>query len=141
MKENAAKFAGVSLDEAKDVILLPLASFEMQQDRFQEEREFYRDEREHLAERHESEKEKMRKHYRTIIAWISAVLLAMIVGVFGTAIWFLSNYEITDFSQDSTYGNANFIGNDGDISNGEANYYNRQAESEESSSAGDCSQP
>lgn len=109
-----------------DVAQIPFAAYEMQLERNLEEKkeieERHIKEKENINERHEREKDKMRKHYRNLILWIAIPFLTFIVAVFGTIAWFFSNYDIMSYAQDSTYGNANFIGNDGDITNGEADY-------------------
>lgn len=69
----------------------------------------------------DAEKESMRKHYTQIIISVCAVLLAFIIGCFGTVIYILHSYEFVDFSQDVEYGDANYVGGNGDINNGEAN--------------------
>lgn len=98
------------------VTQIPFAAYEMALERNNEEKR-------EIFDRHEKEKEAMRKHYRNIILWISIPFIAFIIAVFCTVAWFLNTYDIMSYSQDSTYGNANFVGNDGDITNGEADYY------------------
>lgn len=109
-----------------DVAQIPFAAYEMQLERNLEEKkeieERHIKEKENINERHEREKDKMRKHYHNLILWIAIPFLTFIVAVFGTIAWFFSNYDIMSYAQDSTYGNENFIGNDGDITNGEADY-------------------
>lgn len=115
-----------------DVAQIPFAAYEMQLERSKEEKEAIEErhlkEKERIHNRHEIEKEKMRKHYRNLILWISIPFLTFIIAVFGTIAWFFSNYDIMSYTQDATYGNANFIGNDGDITNGEADYNLGQTE-------------
>lgn len=109
-----------------DIAQIPFAAYEMQLERNLEEKkeieERHLKEKEQIHERHEREKDKMRKHYRNLILWIAIPFLTFIVAVFGTVAWFLNTYDIMTYTQDATYGNANFIGNDGDITNGEADY-------------------
>lgn len=113
-------------------VQIPFVAYEMLGERHKEEKEAIEErhlkEKEKIHERHEQEKDKMRNHYRNIILWIAIPFLTFIVAVFGTVAWFFNNYDFASYSQDSTYGNANFIGNDGDIENGEANYYMGQSE-------------
>lgn len=104
-----------------DVAQVPFAAYEMQLERHKEEKS-------EMEERFLKEKDKMRKHYRNMILWIAIPFLTFIIAVFGTVAWFFNNYDFASYSQDSTYGNANFIGNDGDIENGEANYYMGKSE-------------
>lgn len=118
----------IGMDEKDDfnITQVPFAAYEMQLERNLEEKkeieERHLKEKEQIHDRHEKEKDKMRKHYRNIILWIAIPFLTFIVAVFGTVAWFLNTYDIMTYTQDATYGNANFIGNDGDITNGEADY-------------------
>lgn len=109
-----------------DVAQIPFAAYEMQLERSKEEKEAIEErhlkEKEQIHNRHEIEKEKMRKHYRNLILWIAIPFLTFIVAVFGTIAWFLNTYDVMTYAQDATYGNANFVGNDGDITNGKADY-------------------
>lgn len=118
----------IGMDEKDDfnIAQVPFAAYEMQLERNLEEKkeieERHLKEKEQIHDRHEKEKDKMRKHYRNIILWIAIPFLTFIVAVFATVAWFLNTYDIMTYTQDATYGNANFIGNDGDITNGEADY-------------------
>lgn len=130
MAEIRRKIREVSgMDEMNevDIAQIPFAAYEMQLERNLEEKkeieERHMKEKEQIHERHEREKDKMRKHYRSIILWIAIPFLTFIVLVFGTVAWLFNNYDFASYSQDSTCGNANYIGNDSDIENGEANYY------------------
>lgn len=118
--------------ESMGGVEIPFVAYEMLGERHKEEKseieERFLKEKEQIHERHEREKDKMRKHYRNLILWIAIPFLTFIVAVFGTVAWFFNNYDFASYSQDSTYGNANFIGNDGDIENGEANYYMGKSE-------------
>lgn len=120
-----------NIDEMK-IAEIPFAAYEMQLERHLQEKkemeERHLKEKEQIHDRHEREKERIRKHYKNIIMWISIPFIVFLIGVFGSAVWFLNNYDIIGFDQNSTHGNANFIGNDGDISNGEANYYMGETE-------------
>lgn len=104
-----------------DIAQVPFAAYEMQLERHKEEKS-------EMEERFLKEKDKMRKHYRNMILWIAIPFLTFIVAVFGTVAWFLNTYDILTYAQDATYGNANFIGNDGDITNGEADYFMGQTQ-------------
>lgn len=68
-------------------VRVPFVAFETQLERFQEEKR-------ELLDRHEKEKDKMRKHYRKIIIAMAVALTAMIVGLFGTALYFVSYFDI-----------------------------------------------
>ena len=118
--------------ESMGGVEIPFVAYEMLGERHKEEKsemeERFLKEKEQIHERHEREKDKMRKHYRNLILWIAIPFLTFIIAVFGTVAWFFNNYDFASYSQDSTYGNANFVGNDGDIENGEANYYMGQSE-------------
>ena len=120
-----------NIDEMK-IAEIPFAAYEMQLERHLQEKkemeERHLKEKEQIHDRHEREKERIRKHYKNLIMWISIPFIVFLIGVFGSVVWFLNNYDIIGFDQNSTYGNANFIGNDGDISNGEANYYMGETE-------------
>ena len=52
---------------------------------------------------------------------IILVILGMFTCLLGYSIWLLNDIgvETTEVTQDNTNGNNNFIGNDGDITNGE----------------------
>ncbi len=52
------------------------------------------------AERHEAEKDKMRKHYRNIIWAISIPFILFITMLIGTIIYFVSNCNIASVYQD-----------------------------------------
>ena len=75
-------------------VYVPLAAYEIQQERFF-------DERKDLMDRAESEKDKMRKHYRKIVFAVSMPLALMIIGIFAVVFYFMANYEIATVSQDS----------------------------------------
>lgn len=53
---------------------------------------------------------------------IILVILGMFTALLGYTIWLLNDIsvETTEVTQDTSNGNNNFIGNDGDITNGEA---------------------
>lgn len=54
---------------------------------------------------------------------IILVILGMFTALLGYTIWLLNDIsvETTEVTQDTNNGNNNFIGNDGDITNGETN--------------------
>lgn len=95
--------------------VISFASYELQMERAEYERENLMDrfekEKTDMRNRFDKEKEEMRnqferdsdkkcKHYRRIIAWISSIMVAFILGFFVTAIWFFSTYEFASYSQD-----------------------------------------
>lgn len=61
-------------------------------------------------------------HLTSIIKWLIATIIIMFVTIFGSVIWFLDNFDIMtesfELEQVTESGNANYIGNDGDIYNG-----------------------
>lgn len=111
---------------------ISFASYEMQAERFQYEKEDlldrYEKEKTDMRDRFEKEKDKMRKNYHRIIAWISGALITFLLIVFFAATYVFNNFEFASYAQDSTYGNSNFIGNNGDITNGETVYPNNPSE-------------
>lgn len=66
-------------------------------------------------------KDQKRQNKRMFI--IILVILGMWFGTIGYLVFVLNDIgvETTEVSQDTSNGNNNFIGNDGDITNGEAN--------------------
>lgn len=118
----------MSNDEQIECVNIPFAAYEAQLERFQEEKK-------DIQDRNDAEKDRIHKHYQKIIKWICIPFATFVILVFGTVFWFFNNYDIATYTQDIEYGNANFIGNDGDISNGEANY--SPWETEESENQGD----
>lgn len=74
-------------------IYVPLAAYEMQQERFFEERK-------DLMDRAEAEKDKIRKHYKHIIMLIVIPFAALIIALFGTVVWFFNNYDFASYQQD-----------------------------------------
>ena len=109
MKETVARQSGC---ETKDyeMAMIPVAVYETQQDRNFEE------------------KKAMRKHYRTIVIWISSVLIALIFGIIGGCIYLFSNYDFASYSQESDYGDVNYVGNDWNVTNGETVHKNNSTE-------------
>lgn len=74
-------------------VYVPLAAYEMQQERFFEERK-------DLMDRAESEKDKMRKHYKHLVMFITIPFAIFIVGIFVFCIWFFTNYDLATYEQD-----------------------------------------
>lgn len=74
-------------------IYVPLAAYEMQQERFFEERK-------DLMDRAEAEKDKMRKHYKHIVTLIVIPFAALIIALFGTVVWFFNHYDFASYQQD-----------------------------------------
>lgn len=90
------------------LVMIPFAAYELQAERNLEEKK-------DLLERHAQEKDKMRKHYQKIIIAISAVLIALIVGIFSTVLYFMANFDFAtiDFAQDITLNDGSGIIEDG----------------------------
>ena len=134
IRKKIGEVSGMDMENMNelDIAQVPFAAYEMQLERHKEEKsemeERFLKEKEQIHERHEREKDKMRKHYRNMILWITIPFLTFIIAVFGTVAWLLNTYDILTYAQDATYGNANFIGNDGDITNGEADYFMGQTQ-------------
>lgn len=61
-------------------------------------------------------------HLTSIIKWLIATIVIMFLTLFGSVAWFLNNFDIMtesfELEQVTDSGNANYIGNDGDIYNG-----------------------
>lgn len=92
-------------------VYVPLAAYEIQQERFF-------DERKDLMDRAEAEKDKMRKHYRRIIIAVSTPLAIMIIGIFAAVFYFMANFEVATLSQDGD-GLNNFVNRSSSV---EVNY-------------------
>lgn len=63
--------------------------------------------------------------------WMIAFLVVIFLwaGTIGTFVWYLYQYDFSSYDVDSQDGgNANFIGNDGDITNGESKSENAETE-------------
>lgn len=86
-----------SLLEDMKIAQVPFAAYEMQLERFQEEKK-------DLMDRHAAEFDKVRKHDKHIIIALASVLAAFIIGVFSSVIYILYNYEFVDFDQYITTG-------------------------------------
>lgn len=61
-------------------------------------------------------------HLTNIIKWLIVTIIVMFITIFGSALWCLNNFDIVtesfELEQITDNGNANYIGNDGDIYNG-----------------------
>lgn len=68
-------------------------------------------------ERKEARMDKQDKTIKMLIG----VILSIILIVVGSIVWLFSNYDFYAYNQDIETGNANFIGGNGDITNGETN--------------------
>lgn len=61
---------------------------------------------EYQAERFQEEKEQIRKHYKHIILGLCAVLASLIIGIFGTVIYIMDNYDFGVYEQYITTGDS-----------------------------------
>ena len=104
MKESVSAQSGVQIDDSEKTIMIPYSALEME------------------ADRHDAEKDKMRKHYKSIIMWISVAFVTFVLLVFGSIWYITANYEFSEFSQDVETGNANYVANSGDVINGETSH-------------------
>lgn len=66
----------------RDVVMIPFAAYEAQLERFDEE------------------KEKMRKHYKHLVMFITIPFAIFIVVIFVFFIWFFTNYDLATYEQD-----------------------------------------
>ena len=61
-------------------------------------------------------------HLTNIIKWLILTIALMFMTILGSALWCLNNFDIVtesfELEQITDNGNANYIGNDGDIYNG-----------------------
>lgn len=65
-------------------------------------------------------------HLTSIIKWLITAVVIMFMTMIGSALWFLNSFDIITetttetfgLEQNTDIGNANYIGNDGDIYNG-----------------------
>lgn len=98
-----------SISEKVEASKVPFVAYEMQLERHLEEKK-------DLLDRHEAEKDKMRKHYRNIIVSMAVALSIMIIGLFSAIIWFFNNFDIMTVTQDGN-GINNYASNatQGDI--------------------------
>ena len=96
-----------NIDEMK-IAEIPFAAYEMQLERHLQEKkemeERHLKEKEQIHDRHEREKERIRKHYKNLIMWISIPFIVFLIGVFGSIVWFLNNYEIATYTQELNTG-------------------------------------
>lgn len=100
MKEKIMEEYGLDKEILKDIeiVQIPFAAYETQLERFQEEKK-------ELLDRHDAEKDKMRKHYSRIILAICIPFILFITLTFGSLIWFFNNYDVMSFEQLLTTGN------------------------------------
>lgn len=122
-------------------VYVPLAAYEMQQERFFEERKDLMDRAESEKDKIRKEvdklieeKDKMRKHYRRIIIAVSTPLALMIIGIFAAVFYFMANYEIATVSQDAI-GFNNYVNRSSqvDVAYGAEDNGDQLSESESSS--------
>ena len=123
MDEN--KISDTANESQHKGVYVPLAAYEMQQERFFDERKDLMDRAE--AEKDKirkevdkliEEKDKMRKHYRRIIIAVSTPLAIMIIGIFAAVFYFMANFEVAALSQDGD-GLNNFVNRSSSV---EVNY-------------------
>ena len=75
---------------------------------------------------HESAMARAERHTKALI-WVIVLLIVLLVGTNAVWLWYESQFEVVEetaetiITQDNTDGYNNYIGNDGDIVNGEAN--------------------
>ena len=75
---------------------------------------------------HESAMARAERHTKALI-WVIVLLIALLVGSNGAWLWYENQFEVVEettetiITQDNAEGYNNYIGNDGDIVNGEAN--------------------
>ena len=77
MNENESKRI-----TSHESVMIPLAAYEMQLERF------------------DVEKDKKRKHYKTLVMFVTIPLVTLIIAIFATVIWFFSNYDFASYNQD-----------------------------------------
>lgn len=108
--------------QSEEITQIPFNIFESRcyeyERRLDEQRKDYF---EHI-EAEKADKQKTVKHWKHAVI-VLVILVTLILGsIVGTAIYVFSNYDFAsyEYDQDVGSGNANMIGNDGDITNGEA---------------------
>ena len=74
---------------------------------------------------HESAMSRAERHTKALV-WVIVLLIVLLVGSNGAWLWYENQFEVieettTTITQDNADGYNNYIGNDGDIVNGEAN--------------------
>lgn len=89
MNENEIK----ETNDMHDGIYVPFAAYEIQEERHKEEKE-------KLMNRHDAEMDKVRKHYKNIVMFITIPFATLIVAIFATVIWFFSSYDFASYNQD-----------------------------------------
>ena len=74
---------------------------------------------------HESAMARAERHTKALI-WVIVLLIVLLVGSNGAWLWYENQFEVVEettetiITQDNADGYNNYIGNDGDIVNGEA---------------------
>ena len=75
---------------------------------------------------HESAMARAERHTKALV-WVIVLLIVLLVGSNGAWLWYENQFEVieettteTTVTQDNADGYNNYIGNDGDIVNGEA---------------------
>ena len=61
-------------------------------------------------------------HLTSIVKWLIATIVVIFIGIIGTVLWLLNNFDFTieEIAIDAGYGNANYIeGEANTINNGE----------------------
>ena len=85
-------------------IYVPFAAYEMQEERHHESFEAQEarnmEERQKLMDRHDAELDKVRKHYKNIVMFITIPFATLIVAIFATVIWFFGSYDFASYNQD-----------------------------------------
>ena len=74
---------------------------------------------------HESAMARAERHTKALV-WVIVLLIVLLVGSNGAWLWYENQFEVveettTTITQDNADGYNNYIGNDGDIVNGETN--------------------
>lgn len=75
---------------------------------------------------HESAMARAERHTKALV-WVIVLLIVLLVGSNGAWLWYENQFEIVEettetiITQDNAEDYNNYIGNDGDIVNGEAN--------------------
>lgn len=95
--ENGTNEKIESISEKVEASKVPFVAYEMQLERHLEEKK-------DLLDRHEAEKDKMRKHYRNIIFAITIPFALFVSMLIGTIIYLFSNYDFACVTQDITAG-------------------------------------
>ena len=78
---------------------------------------------------HESAMARAERHTKALV-WVVVLLIVLLVGTNAGWLWYESQFEVVEkatetiITQDNTDGYNNYIGNDGDIVNGEADNNN-----------------